>query len=124
MKRKIFKAVLWASIEDYCRLIHIIPEVYNEIEENYDDRVVIISKKVLLYYLEEDYVYLFYENWKIQNQYIEIPKDLALKLVVEDSSWEEPKEDIFITVSATQKGEDLYNSGEIMNDNFKLPEIL
>lgn len=122
--RKIFKNVLWATIEDYTRLLHLIPEIYNEINDRYDSYLT-VAKKVLLFYLENDYVALFYENWKIFDNYIEIPKEKALYLLMETVSWENPnKGDLWITVSATKKEEDLYYTDKILNDNFKLPIVL
>ena len=59
MERKIFKTVLWATIEDYVLLIHIPSEIYNEIDEKYDDRIIDIAKKILLFYLENDFILLF-----------------------------------------------------------------
>jgi len=126
MKRKIFKAVIWATIEDYARFIDIPLEIYNEIDEKYDDKVIEIAKKILLFYLEEDYVSLFYEKLSLYNnsEFIEIPKDKAKELIPKDLSWEDSTENILITASATKKGEELYYSGKIMEEDFKIPEIL
>ena len=123
MERKIFKDVLWETIEDYTMLLHLLPCIYNDINEKYDNNLE-VAKKILLFYLENDYVSFFYKNWKNPLNYIEIPKDKALKLLVETSSWENPdKDDLWVTASATKKGEDLYYSGEIMDENFKIPEL-
>lgn len=123
IERKIFKSVLWDTIEDYTILMHILPDIYNDINERYDDNL-LIAKRVLSFYLENDYVVLFYEDWKNPNNYIEIPKRKALKLLTETTSWNEPnKDDLWVTVSATKKGEELYYSGKIMCKNFKLPKL-
>lgn len=109
MKKRIFKAVLWAAIEDYTRLIHIPLEIYNEIDEKYDSKIIEIAKKVLQFYLQEGYISLFYEKWTLyESEFIEISKEKSQNLILENSSWEEPKENIFITISSTPKGEDLY----------------
>ncbi|MDR2206279.1 MAG: hypothetical protein LBE36_09025 [Flavobacteriaceae bacterium] len=123
-ERKIFKYVLWNTIEDYTMLMHLLPDIYNDINERYDDNLT-VAKKVLLFYLENGYVTFFYESWKNPNNYTEIPKDKALKLLMETSSWENPdKNHQWITVSATKKGEELYYSGQIENNDFILPHIL
>lgn len=122
-ERKIFKNVLWNTIVDYVKLMHLLPDIYNDINEKYDDDLV-IAKRVLLFYLENDYIALFYENWKNLNNYTEISKDKSLKLLLETSSWEEPNNDsLWITVSATKKGEELYYSGKIIDERFEFPKI-
>lgn len=125
MERKLFKAILWATIEDYVLLIHLPPEIYNEIDEKYDDRIVEIAKKILLFYLENDFISLFYDN--LENPKFvpnEISKEKAKELISDDSSWDKDLEGVFITASATKKGEELYYSWEIMDEKFKLPKIL
>lgn len=125
MERKIFKAVLWATIEDYVLLIHIPPEIYNEVDEKYDDRIIDIAKKILFFYLENDYISLFYDNpGKSKFTPKEIPKSVAKELILDNSCWDKDLDGVFITASATKKGEDLYYSWEIMDENFKLPEVL
>lgn len=89
MERKIFKNVLWDTIEDYTKLMHLLPDIYNDINEKYDDDLV-IAKRVLLFYLKNDYIALFYENWKNLNNYTKISKDESLNLLLETSSWEKP----------------------------------
>lgn len=123
MKKRIFKAVLWAAIEDYTKLLHLLPDIYNDINDKYDINLS-IAKKVLLFYIENDYISLFYENWKIPNKFIKIPKKKALKLVIETSAWERPNDDLWVVISASPKGEDLYYSGKIDDDSFILPDIL
>ena len=124
MERKIFKTVLWATIEDYVLLIHIPSEIYNEIDEKYDDRIIDIAKKILLFYLENDFILLFYDN-PGESKFTpkEILKEKARQLIFDDSSWNKDLEGVFITARTTKKGEDLYYSGMIMDENFKLPPL-
>lgn len=123
--RKIFDIVLWDCIEDYVRLIHILPSIYNEIDECYDDQLLDIAKKILYFYVENGYVSLFYEYWSLEGSCLkEIYREDALYLILCNKSWYEPEEDIFIVASATSKGENLYNSGEIMSGTFCLPNII
>lgn len=125
MNRKIFNIVLWDCIEDYTRLIHILPSIHNEIDKYYDDQLLDIAKRVLYFYIENGYVDLFYEYWSLEGSHLkEIDRQEALYLILYDKSWHEPKEDTFIVASATLKGENLYNSGEIMNGIFCLPNII
>ena len=125
MERKIFKAVLWATIEDYARFIDIPLEIYNEIDERYDDKVLEIAKKVLLFYLQGDYISIFYENWTLyHSDFVEVSKEKTLELILNNDSWKDPINDVFITASATKKGEELYYSGKIMDESFKLPKVL
>lgn len=132
MERYMFKTVLWATIEDYAGLYSLIwelnsllPEEYELLPKEYEIINLAPARNILSFYLEEDYVSLFYNKWCTTNfELKEIPKEKALKLILEDSCWTAPSNtDIYITASATQKGEDLYNSGEVMNENFKVPEI-
>lgn len=125
MNRKIFDIVLWDCIEDYVRLIHILPSIHNEIDECYDDQLLDIAKRVLYFYIENGYVNLFYEYWSLEGSHLkEIDKREALNLILYDKSWHELEEDTFIVANATLKGENLYNSGEIMNGIFCLPNII
>lgn len=125
MNRKIFNIVLWDCIEDYTRLIHILPSIHNEIDKYYDDQLLDIAKRVLYFYIENGYVNLFYEYWSLEGSHLkEIDRQEALYLILYDKSWHEPKENTFIVASATLKGENLYNSGEIMNGIFCLPNII
>lgn len=125
MNRKIFNIVLWDCIEDYTRLIHILPSIHNEIDKYYDDQLLDIAKRVLYFYIENGYVDLFYEYWSLEGSHLkEIDRQEALYLILYDKSWHEPKENTFIVASATLKGENLYNSGEIMNGIFCLPNII
>ena len=70
------------------------------------------------------YISLFYENWKVPNEFIKIPKNNALKLVIKTSAWEIPNDDLWVVASASSKGEDLYYSGKIDDNSFILPDIL
>ncbi|WP_161531914.1 hypothetical protein [Riemerella anatipestifer] len=123
IERRIFKNVLWDTIEDYTKLLHLLPSIYNDISEQYDSDLK-VAKKILLFFVENNYVALFYEDWRYPNNYFEVPKDKSLKLLIENSSWEVPTQnDLWITVSATPKGKELYYSDRVMDESFKVPQL-
>ena len=124
INREAFKSILLYSIEDYAGLLHLVWSIDSLLFKE-DDAHLEIARKILSFYIKGDYIALFYDKLG-DSEFVpkEIPKEKAIELILDDSSWDTDFTNVYITASATKKGEDLYNSGKIMDESFKLPKVL
>jgi|GEM_PF-3258333 len=124
INREAFKSILLYSIEDYAGLLHLVWSI-DSLLFNEDDTHLEIARKILSFYIKEDYINLFYDKLG-DPEFIpqKISKEESLELIQNDSFWDTDFTNIYIAASATKKGEDLFYSGEIMDESFKIPEVL
>lgn len=101
--------ILWSTVEDFVGLWQVAWELNTIYPDNSHDLNRNIAMKIVKYFIDNELVELYYENWGKDNL-TKIPINEAKSIINQDDFWSAPEmNEICVKAGSTSKGEKYYN---------------
>lgn len=115
LTKEILYKILWSTIEEFTGLWEIHWELNSLFPQNSSEENREIGKKILIYFLETDFIRIYFDKWGV-DKLKAVDKLDEVKVLNDNKFWEAPLiNEICIKAGCTVKGEEVYKN-ELIDD--------